>query len=537
MFQRKIYNFLNDNSNNLSKEYMNDINLIFNNKETFRDKDKRVFNLPIHYLEDKYSLSDSIKADLELVHTKKDDKTTLSLYNHVLNPTTTFSTNLINQWGEYYTDNKNFIRDTQFLLKDFKHISPDKSYKDIQEIENIYKDIDNETGFYEKYKYVSSPFLKGLNNNGCFLQLFTIYNLASPILSMLIPVILLIVPFFILRMKKIPIKLATYINILKTIIKHHGLGKSIMEFSGASIKKKMFIIFSIIFYLVNIYQNFMSCHKFYKNIYKIRNYLLSTSRFLTHSIDSITNFNKYCKSTYLEFSKKNIQIRDNLIKFNNEIKCIHLEKLYLRQITKIGDVLKSFYKLFKNDTYYDSVKYALYFNGYIENILSIKHNILEKRMNYCKFTNSATRFKGGYYAALINDSPVKNSYKLSKNILLTGPNAAGKTTLLKSTIFNIILSQQFGVGCFKSAHINPYNFIYSYINIPDTSERDSLFQAEARRCKEILESVSANKINTSNIKKLKVADLRNLVKQKGLVESDTLQTLKKDGLIKLLQEN
>ena len=43
--------------------------------------------------------------------------------------------------------------------------------------------------------------------------------------------------------------------------------------------------------------------------------------------------------------------------------------------------------------------------------------------------------------------------------------------------------------------------------------------------------------STSNIKKLKVADLRNLVKQKGLVESDTLQTLKKDSLIKLLQEN
>ena len=44
-------------------------------------------------------------------------------------------------------------------------------------------------------------------------------------------------------------------------------------------------------------------------------------------------------------------------------------------------------------------------------------------------------------------------------------------------------------------------------------------------------------VNTGNIKKLKVADLRNLVKQKGLVESDTLQTLKKDSLIKLLQEN
>ena len=81
---------------------------------------------------------------------------------------------------------------------------------------------------------------------------------------------------------------------------------------------------------------------------------------------------------------------------------------------------------------------------------------------------------------------------LNKQILITGPNAAGKTTLLKTTLFNIIISQQLGVGCYKKATINPYNYIHSYINIPDTSQRDSLFQAEARRCKEILDSLTNN---------------------------------------------
>ena len=31
-----------------------------------------------------------------------------------------------------------------------------------------------------------------------------------------------------------------------------------------------------------------------------------------------------------------------------------------------------------------------------------------------------------------------------------------------------------------------YDHYHSYLNIPDTSSRDSLFQAEARRCKEIM---------------------------------------------------
>ena len=74
-------------------------------------------------------------------------------------------------------------------------------------------------------------------------------------------------------------------------------------------------------------------------------------------------------------------------------------------------------------------------------------------------------------------------------MILTGPNASGKTTLLKSTIFNVILSQQLGFGFYKSAVINPYDTINCYINIPDTSARDSLFQSEARRCKTILTKI------------------------------------------------
>jgi DNA mismatch repair ATPase MutS len=40
--------------------------------------------------------------------------------------------------------------------------------------------------------------------------------------------------------------------------------------------------------------------------------------------------------------------------------------------------------------------------------------------------------------------------------------------------------------------MKPFENIHSYLNIPDTSGRDSLFQAEARRCKEILECIESN---------------------------------------------
>ena len=45
---------------------------------------------------------------------------------------------------------------------------------------------------------------------------------------------------------------------------------------------------------------------------------------------------------------------------------------------------------------------------------------------------------------------------------------------------------------YKSAKITPFKYIHCYLNIPDTSGRDSLFQAEARRCLEILTKIHDN---------------------------------------------
>jgi DNA mismatch repair ATPase MutS len=129
----------------------------------------------------------------------------------------------------------------------------------------------------------------------------------------------------------------------------------------------------------------------------------------------------------------------------------------------------------------------------MDNIKALNKQYNEKVINECSFKEKAkySKFKNAYYPVLNN--PVKNSYKLNKNILITGPNAAGKTTILKTTLFNILFSQQTGLGYYSKATITPYSYLHSYLNIPDTMGRDSLFQAEARRCKEII-----NTLQTSN---------------------------------------
>ena len=446
------------------------------------------FKLPINYIEDKYQIEDCIKNDLELLPTEN----TISLYENIFLPTSQYANKITSMWGEYYTPNKIFLKDSQYFIKNFAHITQ-PSIEEIDNIHYILEETKNETGFHEKYKYLDIKFFEFLNNSPLFLQFLTIYNLTSPIISLAVPILMLIIPFFILKFQKISISLQTYIQTLLTILKNHVVGKAISEFSHVGWDRKFFIIVSVGFYFINVYQNIISCHTFYKNIYKIRSYLLSINSFLKYSINSITNINKYCKSSYNNFISINQEVKENLYKFSNQISIIQLETINIRQVTKIGNILKEFYQLFKNTTYNQSINYALYLDGFIQNIVGLQKNIKMKNINYCKFTKSSTSFKDAYFASLTNNIPIKNTYNLDKNTLITGPNAAGKTTLLKTTLFNIILSQQLGVGCYSSAKINPYTHIYSYINIPDTSQRDSLFQAEARRCKDILNSISNSK--------------------------------------------
>jgi hypothetical protein len=52
-----------------------------------------------------------------------------------------------------------------------------------------------------------------------------------------------------------------------------------------------------------------------------------------------------------------------------------------------------------------------------------------------------------------------------------------------------LTNSYFFIFHFDKLKLSPFDHIHSYLNIPDTSGRDSLFQAEARRCKEILDCI------------------------------------------------
>ena len=519
------------------------------------------------------------------------------MYETIFKPESAFSKRYVALWSRYYTTNVEFLKESQTFYRSYvnqygcklseplRMICDDqnnytyKPYKtgddagagagagageiifphDVYNtIDKLWLDIACDKNFKQRFSYIDFPMLDNLNKSPMVMQLMSIYNLTSPVISLLSPLILLFIPFFLLKIQKSQVSLSSYFASLKTIFSSHPIGKifSLLDFASMPWDKRIYVLMSVFFYFIQVYQNVMSCHRFYKNMILIHKNIFILNDYFRYTIRNM---------------KHVIQMSHNLItyrEFTNDLKAKvqHLEKLCVvfskikpfavnfKKFTEIGKLMKLNYEIFVDHDIKSCVDYSFGFNGFYENIDHIKQMIDSLRINPCVFigdeeeegdeatevmeeeeqvdelpegekgekgekdnkkkkskkntsiasalsdvssksakstkstkSKKHTSFKQIYYPP--HETPIKNDVVINKKIIITGPNAAGKTTIIKSTLMNIILSQQIGYGFYDSANICPYDYLHSYLNIPDTSGRDSLFQAESRRCKEILDSL------------------------------------------------
>jgi hypothetical protein len=455
------------------------------------------FKLPIYYNDKKQKLKQNIITDLELVTTI--DPSYNSMYSFLFNNDNILSKKITEQVSEYYTTDTNFLKDNQTLLKTYKKTN--KYTKDVSQnydkIIEIWNDIKQDAGFKERYYYIDWPMWEFLNKSEKFLQFMSVYNLAAPVISLFIPLIILIIPFFIIKLRGLNVTMSQYIEILKIVLSNNALGKLFTEFNNVTAQEKMYLLFSAGFYVFSIYQNILTCVRFNNNMSKIHDHLRDINTYITFTTKNMRNYLMYSNNlaSQQKFNSIVTEKMNLLTELSSKISSISKYELNVFKIFEIGYVLKCFYEIYDNKAYEEAILYSFGFNGYLDCMEGLIENIEDNKIKFATFIKNKKKnvIKNNYYAALKNDSPVKNTIKLKKNIIITGPNAAGKTTILKSTMINIIITQQFGCGFYDSANLNPYEHIHCYLNIPDTSGRDSLFQAEARRCKEIIDNIDSNK--------------------------------------------
>lgn len=166
---------------------------------------------------------------------------------------------------------------------------------------------------------------------------------------------------------------------------------------------------------------------------------------------------------------------------------------YLRMITHI-DLIKFNTMLRSINEHTDDIYEMIRILGLIESSIAIASYRAGlsywSRPEFISGRNSIT-LEDVYHPCI--DNPVANSITLSRNILLTGSNASGKSTFLKTVAINAILSQSICTSLAKSYRA-PVFRIYSSMALKDNLEgHDSYYIVEIKSLKRILDSIDDKK--------------------------------------------
>lgn len=442
------------------------------------------FKLPIEYHDHK-KLSDIVASDIEFTG---DQNIMTQIYNDNYNL-------LIDKHSRIYSQDKTFLKENQKFINQFKF-----SKNTIDEFITEYVKYKSIPDFMNKFQYIQISRFDYLNKNPVAMHLLGMYNFSSPFLSLVSPILGLILPYFILWFKGFRPGFSEYLVLIKNIVYNNYFIKGILNFHKNSLQTNAYTLASIFIYVMSVYNNIILCINYYHSLNSLSTFMDKYNKFLhegknlLHTIQSQTS--KYGK--FQAFTNSLNKYEDkikNLIQ-NTESFCNSNEDM--SKYGNMGQVLKCNYELFMDEDSHDTVMFIIYLNQYCKDLLCLKQKINDRQMNKCIFMKKSSKkhpkITKSYYLSYINhDSCVKNDVKLDKNIIITGPNASGKTTMIKSVLINLFLSQSCGFGCYDQCKTYIYDNFYSYLNIPDTSNRDSLFQAEARRCKEIIETISKDK--------------------------------------------
>lgn len=463
-----------------------------------------VFRLPIDHLdEETYTLSPIVASDLELVLGEN------PVYDSLFDEKQEFAKQVLPMYKEKYTTNVKFLEDTQVVIENMKDFYETETYDvSCNSLQKQWTDVKHDPKFMETYGYLEWSMLEHFNHSSLVLQSLTLANMLAPLMSFFVPILFLLFPFIILKIQGIPITLTGYMAVLKEIARHHFIGKALNTFESFSIQNFLYLLGTLALYGLQMYQNVIQCIRFYSNTQKMNEDLCTWKKFVNHSRNQIKQFieKNNTLSTYSEFCTK---LKSHSIVLDEMYVMLEPVCEFTPSITKsteVGYMLKCYYELHTNAMYEKAILYCMGLEGYLRLMKGVSRQLslgIVQKATYCTGDIIDVEDESGnilpecsitqqYFPSHGKNNGICNDVTLDTFGVITGPNASGKTTYLKTTAINVILCQQFGVGFFESCKMRPYTQIHSYLNIPDTSGRDSLFQAESRRCKKILEKIQSD---------------------------------------------
>jgi hypothetical protein len=296
-----------------------------------------------------------------------------------------------------------------------------------------------------------------INYINYFEQILDLYHLYKiyfiPMTSILYPLSAFIGPYiYIKNHLKMNITITSYIEIFYNILKF--LFKTTGNFR-ADITKFVSIFLYVGIYLYNMYQTYEIALFLHNTKYKLHSKMQGLVHFIRHSQNIMKNLPSNIIAPYF-----NINETYQRININNSMTDIY-------RIWKDDDIKRDISSLLKTI-------YA------VDVIDSINKLLLSGKWSTVLYSNETLLWDAKN--PILKDDQISNPINLNKNIIVTGPNAGGKTTYVKTVLANVILGQTIGITYSLRSKMILYDTINSFMRVSDILGTRSYFEAEAEYC-------------------------------------------------------
>jgi hypothetical protein len=330
------------------------------------------------------------------------------------------------------------------ILKDYEN--------DILWIYKISDDINNNSSI--DILFPSSFVFSYINYIENFLDLYHMYKIYFiPLTSILYPISTFIAPYiYINKYLKMNLTFATYLDIICKIIAF------LFKTTGnirADLTKFTTIFLYIGIYLYNMYQT-----------YEIALFLHNTKGELHSKMEGLVYFVKHSLNI-----TKNLPI--NIVETFFNIKNTFQDLCLRNNMTDI-------YKIWKDDKLKEQLSSLLKTIYGIDVIYAINNLVLYNNWSVVSYKDETLFWDAKN--PILGIVQVSNPVNLNKNIIVTGPNAGGKTTYVKTILSNIILGQTFGITYSTRSQMILYDTVNSFMRVSDVLGNKSYFEAEAEYC-------------------------------------------------------
>lgn len=422
----------------------------------------------------KCNINESLFKDLDIFESI-DDNTVINQTNKCITP---FGLEFTKRLLQHPTDNIQLLQSRQAIIHHL--LENEELYQQLkQKLQNIKTNYKNVLWFFSNHDeevlqffqklYYEQKQLKFANKLPYLLASLSFLNIFFyPFMNIVYPLSSVLFPYYYLKQKGHKVTLRNVIDILKLIIKQ----------MMSSMKNIAIILFSIGCYFYSAFKSFQSAYKYYKITNIVRNKMDSLMNFVKDSHDILHSLD-------IPFYHKNID-RD-FRKLNHLIVCKDITKSIMNPscYESTGELLKYFQDIvYNNDDIQTHLGNVLQYVGYLDYLYSV--TTLLKTQNYSfpiyvKSKKPYMKCTDLWHPCLNPEKIVYNSIDLNKNVILTGPNAGGKSTFIKNILLNITLSQTIGICNSRYFEFTPFYLIYTHINVPDNKGKESLFEAEVNR--------------------------------------------------------